>query len=163
MSTPLGWVLVIANYMPSFLPESLHATSMPYHSNISKKKPSADPYPDDGANPKEQLFAGEALGQVMISHGEEMLRDHVGDRQYAERLEKFGRARCKIAAVRMKRSQSHVHMLKSCCRCKTSMQAESGKAMFPEWRVHLPSCKSIRLCERSWILEGMYLACIRHS
>jgi hypothetical protein len=39
----------------------------------------------------------------MISHGEEMLRDQVGDRQYAERLEKFGRARCKIAVVRMTR------------------------------------------------------------
>ncbi|KAJ9120668.1 hypothetical protein QFC22_002598 [Naganishia vaughanmartiniae] len=77
--------------------ERLHATSLPYHSNISKKKSSADPYPDDGANPKDQLFVGEALGLVMISQGEEMLRDNVGDRQYAERLEKFGRARCKIA------------------------------------------------------------------
>ncbi|KAJ9105385.1 hypothetical protein QFC21_001755 [Naganishia friedmannii] len=79
--------------------ERLHATSLPYHSNISKKKPSADPYPEDGANPKDQLLAGEALGLVMISQGEEMLRDHVGDRQYAERLEKFGRARCKIAVA----------------------------------------------------------------
>ncbi|KAJ9112319.1 hypothetical protein QFC19_000739 [Naganishia cerealis] len=79
--------------------ERLHATSIPYHSNISKKKPSADPHPDDGSNPKEQFFVGESLGLVMISHGQEMLRDHVGDRQYAERLEKFGRAKCKIAMV----------------------------------------------------------------
>lgn len=35
----------------------------------------------------------------MISHGEDMLQNGVGDRQYAERLEKFGRARCKIAMV----------------------------------------------------------------
>lgn len=78
---------------------SLHATSIPYHANISKKKRSADPYPADGITAKEEIFVGEALGLVMISHGQDMLQSGVGDRQYAERLEKFGRARCKIAMV----------------------------------------------------------------
>jgi hypothetical protein len=78
---------------------SLHATSIPYHDHISKRKPTADPHPADGASAKEKVFVGEALGLVMISHGEEMLQNGVGDRQYAERLEKFGRARCKIAMV----------------------------------------------------------------
>jgi hypothetical protein len=78
---------------------SLHATSIPYHANISKKKRSADPYPADGANGNEEVFVGEALGLVMISHGQDMIQTGVSDRQYAERLEKFGRARCKIAMV----------------------------------------------------------------
>ncbi|GHJ84245.1 hypothetical protein NliqN6_0647 [Naganishia liquefaciens] len=79
--------------------ERLHATSIPYHANISKKKRSADPYPADDTNGKEEIFVGEALGLVMISHGQDMSRNGVGDRQYAERLEKFGRARCKIAMI----------------------------------------------------------------
>jgi hypothetical protein len=78
---------------------SLHATSQPFHANLSKRKPTADPYPQDSSSSKDKILAGEALGLVMISHGEDVLRAGVGDRSYGDALERFGRARCKIAMV----------------------------------------------------------------
>ncbi len=79
-------------------PDSLHATSVPFHSNLAKRKPSADPYPV--STNKDKISPGEAMGLVMISHGEDVMRAGVGERAYGEALEKFGRARCKIAMVR---------------------------------------------------------------
>lgn len=55
----------------------------------------------------------------MISLGEEMLRHNVGDRQYADRLEKFGRARCKIALV-SSRPEDGLSFAESGSRPKTS-------------------------------------------
>jgi hypothetical protein len=111
----------------------LHATSIPHQDYISKKKPSADPFPPDGSNPKDKLFAGEALGMVMISQGEDMLRNSVGDRQYAERLEKFGRARCKIAMV-SSRSLEPPSYTEIENRLRKSTPLAWEKAISPGWR-----------------------------
>ena len=58
--------------------ERLHATSMPYFENITKVKPTADPYPPAGSGKKgDKILTTEALGLVMIDYGS-ALRDDYG-------------------------------------------------------------------------------------
>jgi hypothetical protein len=55
---------------------SLHATSEPFFSQLTKAKPTADPYPPPGSG-KDKISYTEALGLVMIDYGGE-LRDAYG-------------------------------------------------------------------------------------
>nr|XP_031864224.1 uncharacterized protein CI109_000136 [Kwoniella shandongensis]KAA5531296.1 hypothetical protein CI109_000136 [Kwoniella shandongensis] len=72
--------------------ERLHATSLPFHQQITKVKPTADPFPPPGSG-KDKISYTEALGLVMIDYGDEL-----GD-SYGDGLSKYGRARCRLAAV----------------------------------------------------------------
>jgi hypothetical protein len=100
--------VVSANLPPIVLVPShrLHATSIPYHAGLAKKKPTPDPYPTDSHSAKEKILAGEALGLVMISHGEDLQNASRGyggisgeGGKLGEMLEKFGRGRCRVAAA----------------------------------------------------------------
>ncbi|KAL7423092.1 hypothetical protein Q5752_002391 [Cryptotrichosporon argae] len=71
--------------------ERLHATSEPFFDQLTKIKPTADPYAPGGG--KDKILATEALGLVMIDYGSE-----VGG-AYGDGLSKYGRARCKLAVV----------------------------------------------------------------
>jgi len=48
--------------------QRLHATSLPFFRQITKVKPSEDPYPPAGSG-KDKILHTEALGLVMIDHG----------------------------------------------------------------------------------------------
>lgn len=42
---------------------------MPFYEQVSKVKPTADPYPPSGTGAKDKINVGEALGLVMIDYG----------------------------------------------------------------------------------------------
>lgn len=72
---------------------------------MAKVKPTPDPYPTDSHSAKQKILAGEALGLVMISHGEDLQQAARGYNgisgdggKLGEMLERFGRARCRVAA-----------------------------------------------------------------
>ena len=68
---------------------------MPFYQQITKVKPTGDPYPPSGSG-KEKILHTEALGLVMIDFGGD-----VGG-VYGDGLGKYGRARCKLAIVSCK-------------------------------------------------------------
>ncbi|WWC88701.1 uncharacterized protein L201_003614 [Kwoniella dendrophila CBS 6074] len=72
--------------------ERLHATSLPFFDQLTKVKPTADPYPPPGSG-KDKITYTEALGLVMIDYG-----DEIGE-EYGDGLSKYGRARCRLAAA----------------------------------------------------------------
>ncbi|WWC96074.1 hypothetical protein V866_002941 [Kwoniella sp. B9012] len=72
--------------------ERLHATSQPFYNQLTKVKPTADPYPPPGSG-KDKITYTEALGLVMIDYG-----DEIGE-EYGDGLSKYGRARCRLAAA----------------------------------------------------------------
>ncbi|WVQ83084.1 hypothetical protein IAT38_005222 [Cryptococcus sp. DSM 104549] len=72
--------------------ERLHATSLPFFEQLTKVKATSDPYPPAGSG-KDKILYTEALGLVMIDYG-----DEIGD-AYGDALAKYGRARCRLAAV----------------------------------------------------------------
>ncbi|WVW84639.1 hypothetical protein I302_106673 [Kwoniella bestiolae CBS 10118] len=72
--------------------ERLHATSQPFYDQLTKVKPTADPYPPPGSG-KDKITYTEALGLVMIDFG-----DEIGE-EYGDGLSKYGRARCRLAAA----------------------------------------------------------------
>ncbi|KAK8858604.1 hypothetical protein IAR55_002833 [Kwoniella newhampshirensis] len=72
--------------------ERLHATSIPFYHQLTKAKPTNDPFPPPGSG-KDKISYTEALGLVMIDYGDEL-----GD-SYGNALSKYGRARCKLAGV----------------------------------------------------------------
>ncbi|WVR06357.1 hypothetical protein IAU60_003388 [Kwoniella sp. DSM 27419] len=72
--------------------ERLHATSLPFFGQLTKAKTTNDPYPPPGSG-KDKISYTEALGLVMIDHGDELGGD------YGDGLSKYGRARCKLAAA----------------------------------------------------------------
>lgn len=98
--------IVSAHLPPLVRTYRLHATSIPYHAGLAKKKPTPDPYPTDSHSAKEKILAGEALGLVMISHGEDLQNASRGyggisgeGGKLGDMLEKFGRGRCRVAAA----------------------------------------------------------------
>ncbi|WRT67809.1 uncharacterized protein IL334_004783 [Kwoniella shivajii] len=72
--------------------ERLHATSLPFYGQLTKVKPTSDPYPPPGSG-KDKITYTEALGLVMIDYG-----DEIGE-EYGDGLSKYGRARCRLAAA----------------------------------------------------------------
>nr|XP_018262413.1 uncharacterized protein I303_05430 [Kwoniella dejecticola CBS 10117]OBR84571.1 hypothetical protein I303_05430 [Kwoniella dejecticola CBS 10117] len=72
--------------------ERLHATSLPFFNQLTKVKPTADPFPPPGSG-KDKITYTEALGLVMIDYG-----DEIGE-EYGDGLSKYGRARCRLAAA----------------------------------------------------------------
>jgi len=78
----------------SELMRRLHGTSLPFFQQLTKVKPTGDPYPPSGSG-KEKILHTEALGLVMIDYGGD-----VGG-VYGDGLGKYGRARCKLAIVRV--------------------------------------------------------------
>lgn len=75
------------------LTNRLHGTSLPFFQQLTKVKPTGDPYPPSGSG-KEKILHTEALGLVMSDYGGD-----VGG-VYGDGLGKYGRARCKLAIVR---------------------------------------------------------------
>jgi len=65
---------------------------MPFYQQLTKVKPTADPFPPSGSG-KDKILLTEALGLVMIDYGGD-----VGG-VYGDGLGKYGRARCKLAIV----------------------------------------------------------------
>ncbi|OCF33509.1 hypothetical protein I316_04930 [Kwoniella heveanensis BCC8398] len=78
--------------------ERLHATSLPFFNQLTKAKPTADPYPPPGSG-KDKISYTEALGLVMIDYGDEL------GGEYGDGLSKYGRARCRLAAAQEDFSQ----------------------------------------------------------
>ncbi|WOO77424.1 Meiotically up-regulated protein [Vanrija pseudolonga] len=72
--------------------ERLHATSTPFHDQLTKLTASADPHPPSGSS-KDKMLVGEALGTVMIDYGND-----VGG-AFGDGLTAYGRARGKLATV----------------------------------------------------------------
>jgi hypothetical protein len=54
----------------------LHATSVPFFEQLTKLKPSADPYRPTGSKDKDKMLATEALGLVMIDYGNDAGGDY---------------------------------------------------------------------------------------
>ncbi|ORX40049.1 hypothetical protein BD324DRAFT_616079 [Kockovaella imperatae] len=72
--------------------ERLHGTAMPFFNQLTKAKPTGDPYPPS-SSAKDKILHTEALGLVMTDVGSEL------GGTWGEGLVKYGRARSKLAAA----------------------------------------------------------------